>query len=249
MRATDGTVRFALLDSDERRQLAARIAVATVCVALAIALFLLTRRATGALSATLPVAQLVATAIIVTGWAVCVRELTSNRRSVLTLTIAAVALFAVACSYPGTRAVDWLAWGGALAAVAWLPSKRPGEAKSPLPQVSRATNREVDLESDSELVLQQLTRIRTDEGQDAIRGTLLGEFAAGERQITLHTSFCPPFEQLPEVEVNIADDSDATVKLSQVLHNGVQLEVKLASPAAEATTVAIEFFATDSEQI
>jgi hypothetical protein len=244
MRATDGTLRIAWLESDERRQLAARLAAVSVCVVFAIALFLLVRRAAGALSTPLPVPQLLATAAIVAAWAICVRELTSKNRIFVALAIVAVGLLAIGCSYPGSRLVDWLAWGCTLIAAVGLPTKIRSRVKSP----TQRTTRVADLESDSELVLQQLTRVRTDEGQDAIRGTLIGEFAPGERQVTLHAAFCPPFERLPQVEVNVTDDSNATVKLSQVLHNGVQLEVRLTNPAAEATTVAIEFFATDAAQ-
>ena len=50
---------------------------------------------------------------------------------------------------------------------------------------------------------------------------------------TLYVAFCPPFERLPQVEVEVADDSDANVKFAQVLHNGAQLEVRLAQPATE----------------
>ena len=57
--------------------------------------------------------------------------------------------------------------------------------------------------------------------------------ASARRRST--SAFCPPFELLPQVEANIADDFDATVKVAQVLHNGAQLEVRLSEPAEEAT--------------
>jgi hypothetical protein len=78
---------------------------------------------------------------------------------------------------------------------------------------------------------------------------LVGEFAPGERQATLYIAFCPPFERRPQVEVNVADDSDATVKLTQVLHNGAQLEVRLPHPTEEPTKVTIELFVTDAHTI
>lgn len=254
MRATDGTMRFTLFADDAYRQLAARIAAASICLALAVALFLLARRATGALSTSLPAAQLVTTATIIAAWAISVRELTLRNRQVRALTFVVVALFAIACSFPGPRLVDWLAWGAAFTVIIWLPSKRRDQPLSVLPAPApQPTPHLADLESDlepeaeSEFVLQQLTRIRTDEGHDAIRGSLIAEFAAGERQATLYAAFCPPFERLPELEVNVADDSDASVKVSQLLHNGVQLEVRLATPADEPTSVAIEFFAINAE--
>jgi hypothetical protein len=61
----------------------------------------------------------------------------------------------------------------------------------------------------------------------------------------LFVAFCPPFEFLPEVEAEIADDSPADVKLTQVLHNGAQLEVRLPHPAPVATSVTVELFAAE----
>jgi len=101
----------------------------------------------------------------------------------------------------------------------------------------------------TEQVLQRLTRVRTVDGHEAISGTLLAEFAPGERNATLHVAFCPPFETLPNLEAQIADDSEASVKVTQVLHNGAQLEVRLPEPADETIAVEVEFFATDAEAI
>ena len=58
-------------------------------------------------------------------------------------------------------------------------------------------------------------------------------------------AFCPPFELLPHIDVNIADDSDATVKVSQFLHNGTQLEVRLPEPAEEPLRVTVELYAAE----
>ena len=63
----------------------------------------------------------------------------------------------------------------------------------------------------------------------------------------MYAGFCPPFELLPQIEVNVADDSEADVKLAQVLHNGAQFDVRLGEPAEGAITVTIEFFAVETE--
>jgi hypothetical protein len=59
-------------------------------------------------------------------------------------------------------------------------------------------------------------------------------------------AFCPPFETLPHIEAEVADDSAAEVHLEQVLHNGAQFEVRLAKSAASATSVAVDFFASQA---
>jgi hypothetical protein len=74
----------------------------------------------------------------------------------------------------------------------------------------------------------------------------VAEFAAGERSAVVYAAFCPPFEHLPVVESQIADDSPATVKLVQCLHNGVQFEARLPHAAASSQNVTIEFFAANN---
>ena len=92
--------------------------------------------------------------------------------------------------------------------------------------------------------IQRLTRYRQADGTQTIHGTLLAEFASGDRSTTLHVAFCPPFDLLPTVEAEAVDDSPASVNVTQLLHNGVQLEVRLPAPAAVPQSTTIELFAT-----
>lgn len=96
--------------------------------------------------------------------------------------------------------------------------------------------------------LQQLTRFRAPNGSHSIHATLLAEFEPGERCTTLHAAFCPPFERLPTVDAEPVDDSDATVNVSQLLHNGIQLEVRLPQPADEKQSVTIALVASDATE-
>jgi hypothetical protein len=125
---------------------------------------------------------------------------------------------------------------GVVAALPFASKNQPDQPAAVRLQVA-------DINDALEEVLQQVTRLRTAEGKDAVRATLAAEFAQGERQSTVYVGFCPPFELLPEVEANIADDSEADVKLVQVLHNGAQVEVRLSEPAEQAIAVSIELFA------
>ena len=75
----------------------------------------------------------------------------------------------------------------------------------------------------------------------------LTEFDPADRIATLNVAFCPPFERLPAVEVETDGDSSATVKLTQILHNGAQLEVRLLQASDEAQRVVVELYATDAE--
>ena len=62
----------------------------------------------------------------------------------------------------------------------------------------------------------------------------------------MYAAFCPPFERLPTVEVEAVDDAFADVKVTQLLHNGVQIDVRLPQPAASNESVTIELIATDA---
>jgi hypothetical protein len=124
---------------------------------------------------------------------------------------------------------------GAIAAACGLATlsarrKRPTQAES----------------STTDLRLQQLTRYRAADGSHTIQATLLAEIEPGDRSCTLHVAFCPPFERLPIVEAEAVDDSSATVKLSQLLHNGVQIEVRDPQSSNEKRSVTIEMLATDA---
>jgi hypothetical protein len=94
--------------------------------------------------------------------------------------------------------------------------------------------------------LQQLARFRAPDGSHSIHGTFLAEFEPGDRSATIHVAFCPPFERLPAIEAEAPDDSSATVTLSQVLHNGVQIDVRLSESFNGKRTVTIEMVATDA---
>jgi hypothetical protein len=99
----------------------------------------------------------------------------------------------------------------------------------------------------ADLELQRMVRFRTADGDHYIHATLLAEFEPGDRIATLSVAFCPPFERLPAVEVEIEGDSTGTVKLTQILHNGAQLEVRLLQASDESHFVAVELYATDAE--
>jgi hypothetical protein len=239
MRATDGKLHSLILRAGGQGLPVPAIVVGSILFVSALSVFLFVRRAAGALTAPLPTLQLVATAAVMLIWAVIVREFTAKRPLFFWISLSTLLLVAVACSFPAVRVVDWLVWLPAIGVVAALPFTVKGEPENVptvQPQLANANDT-------LERVLQQVTRLRTAEGNDAVRATLTAEFAPGDRQTTAYVGFCPPFELLPEVEANIADDSEADVKLTQVLHNGAQLEVRLSEPAEEATAVSIELFA------
>jgi len=263
--------------TDDLKSLARKLIVLSTIPTLALGLFLFARLVAGKLANPLPEFELLSTAVLLTIWAAFV-ILLSPRAISGSLRIAppviALLLFAIACSYPATRPIDWLIWPFAILTViaiaqidphslSWLiETNAPDAAPNPVAihpddiqhfenkyvetmsaQVEEPITSELD---ESQQVLQQLTRTRDHTGHESIHGTLTAEFAVGDRQCTLFVSFCPPFERLPHVEAEISDGASADVKVSQVLHIGAQLEVRLSTLATVGTVVSVEFFASDA---
>ncbi len=100
---------------------------------------------------------------------------------------------------------------------------------------------EQPVEQDEEAVLlQQVMRFRNPDGSETVYATLRGEFAAGERGITLYVGFCPPFAQIPVVEAEAMEGPPARVTVAQVQNNGAQIDVELERPHSEEVQVTIE---------
>jgi hypothetical protein len=160
--------------------------------------------------------------------------------------LASIILVAFACSYPFTRPADWLIWLPTFAAAWLLPRKfnqlhlndHNPNPRSPLATISKSSDR----------VLQKITRSRLADGRQAAHATLTCEFAPGQRTATTFVAFCPPFNRLPEADVDFDDANIATVKLTQVLHHGAQLDVSLACPAMQDSTASVRLFAVEPEQ-
>lgn len=238
---------------------------ASSLLVLAIAVFLAARRAMGAMSEPLAPLPLLATALVMLAWMLVVRAAwrgpTSGPANVGDSTVSRVLpylpwvsllLVAYACSYPGGRVVDWLVWAPTMAAAWFGPRaivqlRRITAAPTVAGKLRRTTSRLASLD---EQLLQQLTRCRTADGRDVIRGTLVAEFAPGQRSATLYVAFCPPFERLPQVAASAETDGPAaSVKLTQMVHNGAQLDVRLPRATDRSQTVAVELVATESDDL
>jgi hypothetical protein len=203
----------------------------SIAFALAVGLFLVARRFTGALIDPLPPLQLVIAASLLVALALAVRALITDRYASW-ISSGALFLFALGCSFPGERAIDWLVW---LPAFGALIASHGAIQRTPV--------RRRPLPANCEKVLQQITRVRTASGNEVIHATLLAEFARGQRTATIYVGFCPPFERLPHVEL----ESVADAKMVQVLHQGAQLEVRLPRDADSPAMASVELFASDAE--
>ncbi|MEX2093091.1 MAG: hypothetical protein WD971_10465 [Pirellulales bacterium] len=231
MLATDGTW-HELKDAvrDDWRGAVAASFVASLVLALVVAVFLFGRRMSGSLESQLAPVPLALTAAALLAWSCAVRLRLCDRR-IDWLLATVLALFAVAFSFPGDRSIDWLVWLAVFAAYGLIRPRR----NSPT----------IGSDKRAEQVLQQLTRSRTADGCETIRGTLIAEFAPSERTAVIHVAFCPPFEWLPSIECEAIDGPACDVKVAQVLHQGTRLETRLFHASTAAERVTIEILATD----
>jgi hypothetical protein len=230
MLATDGTWRDAEDAPRDWRDLIELVSRASIMLLLMVGLLMLVRRLSGALDSPLAPAPLIATAAGLAAWGTAVRVQFGCRRVGWT-TFAVLAMFAVGCSYPVSRIVDWPVWVATFVAVWLIPSKlRPAVARTAPP---------------ADQTLQELTRSRTADGVETIRGTVVAEFAANERTAIVHIAVCPPFERLPAVEAHRTAGPACEVKITQVLHQGVRLEVRLTRASTAAERVKLDFVAHD----
>jgi len=230
MFATDGTWLLPDRSARARRTPLEHALAASIVLLLLVAAFLVGRRLGGALESPLPALPLVATAIALVAWAAGVRSHFRCGRSG-SMVVVVVALFAIACSFPFERTIDWLVWLPAILALALLPARRSSPAGE---SSDKATG----------LVLQQLARSRSADGVETIRGELVAEFAPGDRIAILHVAFCPPFERLPTVEAQRTFGPACELKIAQILHQGARLEVRLSRASTSARRATIELVAS-----
>ena len=182
MRATDGIFQSLILRAGGKGWPVSAIVAGSICFVAALGLFVFVRRATGALTAPLATPQLIATAIVMCLWAFVVREFTAKRAAYFWVSLCTMLLVAIGCSFPVARVVDWLVWLPAIGCVAMLPLASRIELRRSVRRPLSAA----ESDANPEHVLQQLTRFRTTDGKNAIRGTVVAEFMVGERQTTAY---------------------------------------------------------------
>lgn len=92
-------------------------------------------------------------------------------------------------------------------------------------------------------VVQQYTRSRLPLGGEVMAGTLMAEFAAGQRTASLHIAFCPPFLELPECSAEASDGADVEIKLVLLLPYGARFDVRRRGSCEQPATWRLEFCA------
>ena len=83
----------------------------------------------------------------------------------------------------------------------------------------------------AEQIVQQLYRVRDEQGQEIVYGTVRADFEAGQRTAVVHVGFCPPLSRIPEIEAESFPGTPSRIKIVQALAHGTRMDVRLPAPA------------------
>jgi hypothetical protein len=103
---------------------------------------------------------------------------------------------------------------------------------------------EEQLESIPDAVVQQITRERTPEGDEAIHAVLRVPMEAGDNLAVAHLAFCPPLPGEPTLAAHVLDDSGAEPRITLAQSFGARIEVRMSRAGQSAASALIEVIGT-----
>lgn len=83
-------------------------------------------------------------------------------------------------------------------------------------------------------ITQRMTRQTLPDGVEEIEGSMRVMFAAGQRTVSIHIPFSPPFAVAPQVECELLSEEDVRWKVSVVYPYGIRVELKRSRSDAAA---------------
>lgn len=92
-------------------------------------------------------------------------------------------------------------------------------------------------------VCQQWTRQTGAEGEDVQTGWFRVSFAAHQKHASVNAAFCPPFQSVPETELEIIDGAELTASVGVCYPHGARIDLTLAAPSPLEQTVLVRFTA------
>ena len=92
-------------------------------------------------------------------------------------------------------------------------------------------------------VCQQWTRQTGESGEDVQTGWFRVSFAAHQKHASVNAAFCPPFQSVPETELEIIDGAELTASVGVCYPHGARIDLTLATPSPLEQTVLIRFTA------
>lgn len=148
----------------------------------------------------------------------------------------------------GLTLAGWLLW--ILVEGMWTTRMRIGSASRsghPIVRTARVTadraeqlahNRPSDMDL-PEGVTQRLERARHDSGE-TLTGLLRVEFGVEERLQTVHVSFCPPFDAMPELHVGQISGPTVSLTVAQLETFGARIEARRGVSQSEPSSIVLQ---------
>ncbi len=96
---------------------------------------------------------------------------------------------------------------------------------------------------EDEGVMQWMSRRMTDDG-DVIEGWMRVLFLAGQREATVHVSFCPPLTGSPEIETEDIDGADLEIRVASAFPFGLRMTARRGGSTLGPHAARIGFVAT-----
>ena len=123
------------------------------------------------------------------------------------------------------------------------PSTRAAEQSPSQPDTCAVSQSPTFEQASDGQITQQVVRQQASDGTETMSGRLRASFLPGQRTASVHLAFCPPFANMPTVEVKQIDGPPGRIKTVQLLPYGARFDLKLSEDAAEPLAVLLQFSA------
>ena len=148
-------------------------------------------------------------------------------------------------------------WGNLIVAVGlvhrWFPpaeaARTAGEPASEVAGVSETASIDEGRRTADNVSPTHFQRRSVVDGVEVIEGEAAVEFLPGQKEATLHLSFCPPFSVVPEVHAEDALGGDLEIRAEAVHPFGARLSIRRASGVEAAESRQISYSAGPSAAV
>ena len=176
----------------------------------------------------------------------------SNRLQPIAAWIPTVALglFGLVMTFPGSSvAAIGSFWAILVAEEVWAfsmhasPAAKESWIPGSLGSLTEEKEGEVPLpaRSAADHVVQHFERTERGDGAEGISGWLRIPVAAGQRTVSAHVAFCPPFGRIPTWNPRQVEGPNARLRTTQLMAYGARIELKLDASPVEPVEILVHF--------
>jgi hypothetical protein len=82
-------------------------------------------------------------------------------------------------------------------------------------------------------ITQRIVRGLSANGEEKVEAELWAELASGVQHKVLHLAFCPPFGEVPRVQVEQLEGPPGRLRIAQIVPHGTRIEIKLSAVSSK----------------